>query len=57
MKPRFVEDMVLVMILLQVFRGSNRILTVYIWRVEDASVIHRKLYLGSGHCFLEERED
>ena len=57
MKPRFVEDMILVMILLQVFRGSNRILAVYTWRMEDARLIHRELYLGSGHYFLVKRGD
>ena len=57
MKSRFVEDVVLVMVLLQVFRGSSRELTVYTWRMEDASVIHRELYLGSGHCFLRKIED
>ena len=57
MKPRFVEDMILVMILLQVFRGSNRILAVYPWRMKDASLIHRELYLGSGHYFLGKRGD
>ncbi len=56
MKPRFVENMVLVMILLQQFRGLNSEFTVYTWRMEDARVIHRELYLGSGHCLFEREE-
>ena len=56
MKPRFVADMVLVMILLQQFRGLNRELTVYTWRMKDARVVHRELYLGSGHCLFEREE-
>ena len=56
MEPRFVENMVLVMILLQQFRGLNREFTIYTWRMEDARVIHRELYLGSGHRLFEKEE-
>ena len=56
MKTRFVEYMVLVMILLQQFRGLNRELSVHTWRMKDARVIHRELYLGSGHCLFDREE-
>ena len=56
MKPRFVADMVLVMVLLQQFRGLTRKLTVHAWRMKDARVIHRELYVGSRHCLFEREK-